>query len=280
MPRILIILCLLSNLFISPAWSAQSQPRLPNGDFYDLEKTGTATVSAIITPQTLQLDDGRIINLSGLDFPDLKIDMPGELSLTAKRVLEDMLLGQRVHIYQTKDPNLGRINRMEHQLAHLQRASDEVWVQGALLYLGLARVKTSQWNPDMARQMLRLEDQARSNAAGLWAVPTYQVQNADKIQHTHDGFAIVEGRIHSAALSNNRIFLNFGEDWRTDFTVSIAPGDKRLFSKQGLDPLSWNGDRVRVRGWMREYNGPYIEIDHPQAIEFLFDLTPDALQHP
>jgi len=65
------------------------------------------------------------------------------------------------------------------------------------------------------------------------------------------------------------VYLNFGKNWRDDFTVSIAPENKRVFSKQSINPLEWNGKILRVRGWVEDYNGAYIEIDHPQAVEVL-----------
>jgi hypothetical protein len=80
---------------------------------------------------------------------------------------------------------------------------------------------------------------------------------------------IVEGKVESVATKNNRTYINFGKDWRTDFTVSIKSGDKRDFSKRGINPLDWGGKHIRVRGWLDEYNGPYIQINHPESVEIL-----------
>jgi micrococcal nuclease len=33
--------------------------------------------------------------------------------------------------------------------------------------------------------------------------------------------------------------------------------------------MGLNGKTIRVRGWVRNYNGPLIEITHPQQIEVL-----------
>lgn len=268
MRQILVFFCAFSSLFLFPALT-QSQGTLPTGDFLELRSSGTAEVIQIIDPQTLQLHDGRIIRLAGLSFPDLQVHEAGELSVIAIDILRDMLEGQAVTIYQTKKNNWGQLNRMGHHLAHLERISDKAWVQGTLISLGLARVMTGQRNPEMAAQMYALEKNARQQNLGLWAESSYQVLNPEQAADHIDSFQIVKGEILSAALKKNRIYLNFGKDWRTDFTVSIAPTDKRLFLKQGLNPLQWNGQAVRVRGWIRSYNGPYMEISHPQAIEIL-----------
>ena len=41
------------------------------------------------------------------------------------------------------------------------------------------------------------------------------------------------------------------------------------FEAEGIDPLSYGGRRVRVRGWIKSYNGPMIEPSHPEQIEVL-----------
>jgi len=50
-----------------------------------------------------------------------------------------------------------------------------------------------------------------------------------------------------------RIYLNFGDDWRTDFTVSVAPVDNDLFEEAGIDLLSLAGQRIRIRGWLLNF---------------------------
>ncbi len=66
-----------------------------------------------------------------------------------------------------------------------------------------------------------------------------------------------------------RTYLNFGADWRSDFTVSLAPKVRKLFEAEGIDPLSSRGKLVRVRGWLKSYNGPLIEATHPEQIEVI-----------
>ena len=236
-------------------------------DFSGLKKTGTAKVVSVITAQTLSLDNGGVLHLSGLHFPDYTPQNAGPFAITAMKIMQDMLTGERIQIYQTKKSDWGRSNRMGHQLAHIQIENGELWVQGALLSLGLAAVETSARNPEMADQMLAIERAARAEKIGIWE-NNFVLSPETSTEHI-GAFQIVEGVIKSTAINNNRIYLNFGGNWRTDFTVSIAPEDKRNFSGSGANPLDWTVKHVRVRGWVREYNGPFMEITHPQAIEFL-----------
>ena len=264
--HILAILAVLASFLWSPAVLAET--KFPQGNFEAMKETGSANVLEVISPLTMKLDNGDIVRLSSLHLTDYTPDNAGPFALTALKILKDMLEGQTVVIYQTKNKDLGRTNRMGHSLAHIARKSDGAWVQGILVGLGLTQVKTSQRNADMAAQLYALEQAARKSKDGIWAEDTVILNHTEAGEHLNS-FQIVEGKIESAALKKNRIYLNFGRNWRDDFTVSIAPEDKRVFNKASINPLDWNGKSVRVRGWVDDYNGPYIEIDHPEAIEIL-----------
>jgi len=71
------------------------------------------------------------------------------------------------------------------------------------------------------------------------------------------------------ASRNNVIYLNFGDDWRTDFTVAASSQLRRDFSKAGINVMQLGGQKIRARGWVRDYNGAYLEVFHPSQIEVL-----------
>ncbi len=244
---------------------------LPHGDFESMRKTGVAKVVDIISPLGVKLEDGRIIHLTGLDYPDLDYYDPGDYAVTAQKLLEDFLKNQKVIIYQTKTKEKGRINRMGHHIAHLVRANDQVWTQGLLLSLGVARVRTTKYNPEMAEQMLALEDKARKEKSGLWAIDKFSVLSPDNVKAKIGSYQIVEGVVRNITMYKNKIYLNFGFDWREDFTVSISAFNLRSFKEKDINPRKLKGKRIRVRGWIESYNGPYIDIDHAGRIEALFD---------
>lgn len=121
----------------------------------------------MIDDRTLVLRDGRIVRLSGLDSPRDAFGEPSETAVQAAAFLKDTLSGKTVTLYQTKGSQAGRTNRMGHQLAHLERQEDALWIQGALLSKGLSRVRTSERNPEMAAAMYALEDEARKAGLGI-----------------------------------------------------------------------------------------------------------------
>ena len=66
-----------------------------------------------------------------------------------------------------------------------------------------------------------------------------------------------------------RAYLNFGTDWKTDFTLVLDEDALRLFDAEGIAPENFEGRTVRARGWLESFNGPMIEITHPEQIEVI-----------
>jgi hypothetical protein len=117
--------------------------------------------------------------------------------------------------------------------------------------------------------MLALERAARAERRGIWRHPLYRILDPEQAGRFIDTFQIVEGRVRQVAIVKGTAYLNFGEDWRSDFTVRTASatwGPPRLV-KQELAALE--GAQVRVRGWLKSYNGPLIDATHREQIEIL-----------
>ena len=151
--------------------------------------------------------------------------------------------------------------------------ADGEWVQGAILSSGLARAAPDVATNACAAALLRAEAIARSTSVGHWSDGQFDVVSLDHIMQ--DGaeragtFAIVEGVVADAAVVRGRAFLNYGADYRTDFTVTVAPEDMKNFRAEKLDLRTLEGVRIRVRGWLELYNGPELPIAAPGAIEIL-----------
>lgn len=266
-----ILFVVLTVLFTATSYAQEEEKFIlpPKPDYAELQLTGAAHVGQVVDPLRIRLHDGRIVQLAGIDIPDLTPYDTGELGLAALEWLKQTLAGREIRLYQSKDVNQGRINRMGYHLAHAEERGGGLWLQGALIANGLARVRPSAVNTGMAAQMLALEAGARAEKRGLWADPQYAVltpETADKGLH---GWAIVEGVVRANAVAGNNVYLNFGSDWRSDFTIGVTPATRRALTNIGLNPLGFAGKTVRIRGWVEEYNGPYIELMHPVWLEIL-----------
>ena len=101
------------------------------------------------------------------------------------------------------------------------------------------------------------------------ADPAYQVRKPDHLDADIGTFQIVEGKVLSVKAGRDRTFLNFGPDYRTDFTVTISRRDAKRMTKEGVAPESLAGKTIRIRGWLSRLNGPEMELTHKEQVEVL-----------
>lgn len=233
-----------------------------------LEQGETGVVIEVVDGDTVRLASGIEVRLVGIQAPKLALGRPGfvdwPLAEDAKAGLADWVLDRPVTLHYGGR----RVDRHGRALAHLAR-DDGLWVQGALLAGGLARVYSFADNRALIADMLALEQDARVARRGIWDHAYYRIRSPEDLDRVENRFELVEGVVADAAVVRGRGYLNFGADWRTDFTVSVAPRDRRLFDRAGRVLTDLIGKRVRVRGWVEQYNGPMIEATHPEQIEVL-----------
>ena len=161
------------------------------------------------------------------------------------------------------EPEPARLDRHGRRLAHI--FSGPLWLQRELVARGLAAVAPPLVSRERALALLRLERRARISEPGLWERNEARITAADRARSVLDRFAIVEGRVLSVARGFRSNFVNFGEDWREDFTIYLKRGRiSRAFPRESLE-----GRRIRVRGWVLYSNGPAIDLADPLYLEVL-----------
>ncbi|RJF87867.1 thermonuclease family protein [Oleomonas cavernae] len=244
-----------------------AEPALPA---QDLKMIGKAKVVEVVDGDTVRLDNREQVRLVGTQAPKLPLDRPNfkkwPFADESKARLEALCLGRSVTLH------AGGAERDRHGrvLAHL--ACDGVWLQGAMIEGGFARVYTFKDNRALADRMLPLEASARTDKRGLWADATYRVRRADdptliEAVDGIPGYLIVQGKVRKVGSAGGRWFLNFGADRTSDFTATVAPDDAEAFA--GVD-LAGYADRVlQVRGWLEARNGPSMDLTHPEQIEIV-----------
>ncbi len=234
----------------------------------DLEAGGTARAVEIVDGDTLRLDDGREVRLVGLQAPKLPLGRPDfptwPLAPEAKAALAELALDEKLHLLYGG----ARMDRYGRVLAHLVRGDGE-WVQGAMLARGLARTYSFADNRALVPELLERERAARAARRGIWALDWYRIRKPRETEADIDSYQLVEGRVLAVAEQRSNSYLNFGADWRTDFTLVADSRARRLCAAEGLDLPTLEGRRLRARGWIESFNGPMIEITHPEQIEVL-----------
>jgi micrococcal nuclease len=251
---------LATAVFIANAWAAALAAEPP------LAATERATVAAVTDGATFSLTDGRTIRLAALEVPRRsdRADRRSAIATAARDALEALLAGGEVALA----PVSAATDRYDRTLAHVVDAQGR-WVQAEMIARGLARVAVFADDTVGLQPLIEIEDEARQARRGLWALREFRVIDADEAARHLDSFQLVEGRVLAVERKAGRTFLNFGADWRSDFTVSIDAKLRRQMAARGLDPESYRGKMVRVRGWIRSRNGPLIELARPEQIEVI-----------
>ena len=231
----------------------------------DLRSAGTARVGGTVDGDTVTLVDGREVRLVGIQAPKLALGRKNfkewPLADEAKQAAVKLAEGRTVELRHggTAGDRHGRV------LAHLFR-DDGMWVQGEMLRLGMARVYTFADNRARAAEMYALEKEARDAKRGIWAHPFYAVRRADRLGGDIGTFQVVSGQVLDVGRAKGVVFLNFGQDWRSDFTVRIDAKAQRVFRDAKVDLDALKGRTVEARGWLKLENGPMIEATHPEQI--------------
>ncbi|MBS0471867.1 MAG: thermonuclease family protein [Proteobacteria bacterium] len=211
------------------------------------------------------ITDGRALVLEGIRLPTgSRENAPGIYVDRAFAMLDGYVKHGPLTITALR-PKEDRYGRVRGQLFNGQG----VWVQQALLRAGLARVAISPDRTECASELYAAEDAARAARAGIWADPSYAIRTPDTVATFAGTFQIVQGRVLTAELKNGRAYLDFGSDWHSDFTAVIAPEDMDNFRKLGVDPRSYAGQTIRVRGLVQMHNGPEIEVANPQSVQVI-----------
>jgi len=217
----------------------------------------------------LILPDGRAVHLEGIVLPAGAADhAPSFLAGQAIAEIEDLALNRSIAAAAVP-PKEDRYGRIRAQVFFPQDDS-EPWLQVALLRRGFARVYIAPDRRECAGALFAAEKEARAAQAGIWAQTPYAVRTPDSIGKGDTGtFQIVEGKVLNADVKDGRAYLDFGTDWHHDFTVTISSDDMKTFREIGVDPRTYAGKSVRVRGWVEQIDGPEIEVPTPQDIEVI-----------
>lgn len=248
------ILCL-AVVAGSPIRAAARLPAFEPGE--------TAEARAVLAGGDIVLADGRSVRLAGIELPHPAAAhvRAWPFAAEAKAALERLVLGRAVELRFAGN----RRDRHGRILAHL--FIGRRWVQGEMLRRGLARVQSTADNRLGVAEMLAREERAREERRGLWRDPFYAVRAPEEAGRYAGSFQIVEGILVDAATVEGQLFLNFGADWRSAFSLRLAPETLRLFRAEGIDAAALQGERLRVRGFIRGSERPIIDVTHPEQIE-------------
>jgi micrococcal nuclease len=217
-----------------------------------------AAAAKIVSGDEIVLNDGRDVRLEGIKAP------------ASDQAHEKMqaLIGE--HPVIIENFSLDRYGRTAAQVYAQPDKGDKIWLQGEMLRAGFAFVYPPTGDEARLDEMLKTEDEARQAKRGIWGEKVYADIPAAKAKYHIGHFAFVSGTVLDAKRIKDKVYLHFGNDWREDFTIAIAARDLRNFRKAGIDPLSYQGKTIRVRGWIKRDYGPMVMVMTPLQIEEIY----------
>ena len=232
-----------------------------------LEPGPQRTVIQALDGETLRLDDGSEVRLSGALAPrgqDVGADEQSWAPASAaKAALAALTEGRNVVLNFTGPTKRDRRNRHVAQVFIIENER-ETWVQGRMLSDGHARAYQQKGDRGCAAELLAHEDVARRARAGLWATDAYRARPAERTRDLaglSGKFVVLTGRVAWVAPGRETIALGFSPTqlraWslRHGLIVMIENHDRELIGALGGDAKALEGKRFEVRGWLEHRLG-------------------------
>jgi micrococcal nuclease len=242
-----------------------SAPRFERGE--------SGVVARIVDGDSFVLDSGLEVRLAQIEAPRVR---PGDTwGPQATASLERLVKGKRVEL------RYGGLRRDRRGRAIAQvfvpqsGGREAMWLQTEMLRSGIARVHTYADNRAAIAELWGAEREARRAGRGVWSSPAYQVRFAtpEALQGGIGSFQLAEGRVETASQRGSVIFLNFGTDNKTDVSAVIPERAFALWPGGAPELLALQGRNIRIRGFVRNSNGPAVWLDHPEQIEYIIGPT-------
>ena len=247
--------------------AAVSPPPLPTPPGRD-----KARVIHIMDGDTVSLSNGERVRYLGIDTPESRKKnadgswkkLTNPYADRATELNRRLVKGKRIEL----EYDVTARDRYGRKLCYV--FIDGVFVNAELVRRGLAMPMSCP--PDVKYEdILRMAmDEARLEKRGLWKDLRKDPIAAAEAEKYIGQVQTVEGEVKSVYPGEQCISLNFGDDFRTDFTIAIFPNQLDNFRRRNIDPVrDYLGKRVRVCGLIKEYNGPEIVAERPEEIEFV-----------
>lgn len=220
---------------------------------------------------TVLTSEGEWIRLLGIDTPEMGyrnlqgkyVEDPAPQAREAKTYLESLVANKECFLeydQELKD-HFGRT------LAYLYRKQDGLAINKDILSRGLAVSSFYPPNIKHSDGFMLVQAEAREKTKGLWSLKAVDASDAsDYIGQIRT----VRGIVKSVYLGKRFCYLNFGDDYRTDFTIEIAKKNLKYFRDLPERPEKWyTGKKVEVSARLKERNGPLIQVALPKQIRII-----------
>ncbi len=118
------------------------------------------------------------------------------------------------------------------------------------------------------------EKAARDGKKGLWSQKDFVLTPENAGEYTQQ-YRAVEGVVKKVHVGKDSTYINFGDDWKTDFSAQVRGRDRKALAAT-LGQLA-PGNKVQIRGTIYSENGPMVKLTRPDQLSILTrDKLPEA----
>jgi len=212
-------------------------------------------VDYVVDGDTIVISGGEKVRLVGIDAPE-----KGEKYARHSKRKLDQLAGRTVNLNLCEEKDVyGRY------LGVLSIKGENVNM--ALLEEGLAvPMLIPPCGKSVASDVLAASGRALIARIGIYSQASFETVRHENAGEHIGETAVIRGRILNLHKGRKAWHLNFGKDWKTDFTAVLFREARFRFQALGLNPEDLVGSEVLVLGKVKEYNGPEIVIRGPEQI--------------
>lgn len=226
------------------------------------------TVKSVIDGDTMELVDGTRVRLIGIDTPEsmknkkgIWVFAPEPFSLEAKEYTRKLVSGGSVKLELDKRSR----DKYKRLLAYVYN-SDGAMINSELVKKGLASMYTYYPNVGHFMELRKLQVEAMRGGYGIWR-DIKEISPNEAINHIGE-FCSIKGDVISVAASGNKIYINFGKNYKRDFSAFIYSDNTRFFPELEENPEAFlAGKYVVVTGKIIDLNGPRMSLDNSSQIK-------------
>ncbi|MCP4354161.1 MAG: hypothetical protein GY793_00750 [Proteobacteria bacterium] len=228
-------------------------------------------VKYVYDGDTFTTTDGKKVRLLNINTPETaKKNRTSEpYSIKAKEALKDLVLNKEVKLVFDEEKK----DKYKRMLAYVY-LKDGTFVNAEILKQGLAHLYSFPKNVSKFEELKKAENFARNKSLGLWSHKRWKIQDANStnpVEKFRFGkYQVFEGKVKECKAIADKVYLNFAENWRTDFSVQIKDKYFKYFKNANINPETFYcNKKLRIRGILIPVNGALISATHPQQLEIL-----------
>lgn len=223
----------------------------------------------------LLASDGKRFKLADIHLINGDENLPGKASLA---FIRQLVSTRPIRVFTVS--SVDRYGLVPVYLFQGENLSTQGWMQNNLIAEGHAvfmpepdpaRRSARKCSLKTPRQDLRATDKKllQNSRKNKKAKQLYYDAGDRRLWDKEGYFAIVEGLVVSVRTTGRGGTINFGHDWKEDFTAVIS---KKMLSSLNTENILLSyfvGRRLQLRGFLDLYFGPSMRIDHLTQMETL-----------